>query len=103
MKKEYQDIFELKTLLWKLRFDEVKQFILSQWSMGNLQKIVKGLKSKQSIDPNGLVSELFKPGVMGQDMAVGLLDLINGIKSNLYIPEEIQLANITTIFKQKNS
>ena len=29
--------------------------------------------------------------MMGQDMAVGLLDMINGIKSNIFIPEKICL------------
>ena len=86
-------------MLWELRYDQVKHVKSSQWEMTDLLKAAKGLKSKQSIDPAGLVSELFKPGVMGQDMAVGLLDMINGIKSNLFIPEIIQLANITSIYK----
>ena len=99
MKPELQDIYELKTLLWDLRYEEVRQVKSSQWRMCNLKKTVKRLKNKQSIDPNGLVSDLFKPGVMGHDLAVGLLDLLNGIKSNLYIPENMRLATITTIFK----
>ena len=40
---------------------------------------------------------------MGQDLAAGLLDLVNGIKLNLFIPDPIQLANITTIYKNKGS
>ena len=103
MKEEYKDIFELKTLLWDLRLSEIKGLKSSPWKMSNLQKILEGLKNKQSRDPSGLVSELFKPGVIGPDLAVGLLDLINGIKHNLFIPENLKLANITTIYKSRGS
>ena len=60
-------------------------------------------KNNQSGDPSGLISELFKPGVMGQDLAHSLLDLLNGIKAELFIPEQLKLANITTIYKNKGS
>ena len=81
--EEYEDIYELKTLLWKLRCDEVKQKKSAPWELSYLLKILKGLKNNQSRDPSGLINELLKPGVMGQDLAKGLLDLINGIKLNL--------------------
>ena len=101
MKNEYKDIFDLKTLLWELRYNEIKQLKSAPWEMSYLQKTLKGLKNNQSRDPSGIMNELLKPGVLGQDLAVGLLDLINGIKLNLYIPETIKLANITTIYKNK--
>ena len=50
--------------------------------MSDLTKAIKGLKLNQSGDPAGIISELFKPNVMGQDLALGLLNLINGIKSS---------------------
>ena len=56
IKAEYNDIYELKTLLWCLRYHGVKQVKSSQWEMSNLQKTIKGLKTNQSIDPIGLVS-----------------------------------------------
>ena len=71
--------------------------------MDDLTKAIKGLKNNQSGDPSGLISELFKPGVMGQDLAQGLLDLCNGVKAELFIPLLVRLANITTIFKNKGS
>ena len=60
-------------------------------------------KNNQSGDPSDLISELFKPGVMGQDLAHSLLDLLNGIKAELFIPEQLKLANITTIYNNKGS
>ena len=103
MKPQHMDIFKLKTLLWELRCNQVSKVKSSPWLMSNLQKTLKGLKNNQSRDPAGLVNELFKPAVLGKDLAKGLLELINGVKFNLFIPDPIQLANITTIFKNKGS
>ena len=62
-----------------------------------------GLKINQAGDPSGIISELFKPGVLGQDLARGLVKLCNGMNSELFIPALVQLANITTIYKNKGS
>ena len=40
---------------------------------------------------------------MGEDLAHGLIKLFNGIKSELFIPQDLQMANITSIFKNKGS
>ena len=103
MKYEHKDIFELKTLLWKIRFSEIKKVKSPKWELSSLFEVLKGLKNNQSRDPSGLIHELFKPKVIGQDLAVGLLDLLNGIKSNMEVPKNIQLANITSIYKNKGS
>ena len=103
MKKEFEDIYQLKTLLWELRYEDVKDVKSAPWDMANLNKAIKGLKINQSGDPSGIISELFKPGVLGQDLAKGLLSLLNGIKAELFIPALLQLANITTIYKNKGS
>ena len=100
MKSDYKDIYELKTLLWELRFNEIKQIKSSPWKVSNLLKTLKGLNNSHSRDPSGLSSTLFKPGIAGQDLIAGLLDLINGIKTNLFIPDIIKLANITTILNR---
>ena len=103
MKAEYKDIFELKSVLWRLRYEELKNRKSPPWTVANLNRVIKGLKSNQSGDPNGIISELFKPGVLGQDLAEGLVMLCNGMKSELFIPALVKLANITTIFKNKGS
>ena len=54
--------------------------------MPDLQAVIKGLKNNQTRDPSGLIHTIFKPGVAGQDLLIGLLELINGIKDNLFIP-----------------
>ena len=61
------------------------------------------IKEYQSRDPLVLVHALFKSGVLGQDMAVRLLDVINGIKLNLFILDVLELVDITSIYKNKGS
>ena len=41
MKKEYEDIFQLKTLLWNLRYDFVKDIKSPPWDMNDLEKAIK--------------------------------------------------------------
>ena len=36
--------------------------------MADLNKAIKEFKNNQSGDPSGIISELFKPGVMGSKM-----------------------------------
>ena len=40
---------------------------------------------------------------MGMDLKKGLGTLMNGIKSNVYFPEEMIKANISSIYKSKGS
>ena len=50
-----------------------------------------------------MINELLKPNYMGKDLKMAILSLMNGIKQTFYFPEFMQLANISSIFKQKGS
>ena len=50
-----------------------------------------------------MINEVFKDGFIGTDLKEALLNLFNGIKSNLFIPMFMTLSNITTIYKNKGS
>ena len=67
--------------------------------MSDVEKIVKNLKNNQTRDPIGMINELFKPGVMGQDMKKSVLLLVNGVKVYFSFPEFMQLANISSLYK----
>ena len=103
MKAEYKDILILKNQLWIRRLRNLKQKVTHQWTIGNLDKVLKSLKNNQSRDPMGMINELFKPSIIGDEMKAATLDLMNNIKSFMYVPTNMQLANITTIFKNKGS
>ena len=103
MKKEYQEIFTLKTLLWKLRLDKVKKKISQNWTISDVDKVIKTLKRNQTTDPNGMINEVFLPDSMGSNLKAGLVNLMNGIKGNLYFPDQVLMADIASIFKNRGS
>ena len=50
-----------------------------------------------------MINELFKPNIAGNDLKIALVNLMNMILWSLYIPEFMQVSNITSIFKNKGS
>ena len=103
IKTEYFDIFFLKNELWESRMIELIHSKSEPWSLPDLRKVLKSLKNNKTMDPNGMINEIFKPGIIGTDLEVGLLDLFNKIKENLFVPEFMNLQNITSIYKSKGS
>ena len=71
--------------------------------MKDLNRVCQNLKNNQTRDPLGMLNELFKPGVMGQDFKEAVLLLANGVKLEMVVPSQMQLSNITTLFKNKGS
>ena len=65
--------------------------------------VLKKLKHNKTRDPLGMINEIFKPGVIGGDLFSALVILINEVKRENYLPHFMRLANITSIFKKKNS
>ena len=67
------------------------------WTQAELQKVLKSLKSNKCRDPNGMINEIFMPGVIGVDLQIALLDLFNLCKSQMQIPDFMKLSNISNI------
>jgi hypothetical protein len=103
MKSEFKEIYHLKTKLWSERLKVIRLEITPCWKEAKLNKVIKSLKKNQTRDPNGMVNELFLPGVMGKDLESALIMLMNGVKSSFYIPHFLELADITSLFKMKGS
>ena len=70
------------------------------WTMQNLETALADLKIGRSRDPEGLINEIFKKNVIGKDLKNSLLIMFNEIKKHKYIPEFMNLANITTVPKK---
>ena len=51
----------------------------------------------------GLINELFKPGLIGEQLKFSTLSLMNNIKQSLVVPRQMKLSNITSIWKKKGS
>ena len=103
MQIEYEDIFNLKTELWDILLGDCKLRKSEPWAMPDLEKVLKNLKTNKTRDPVGLINELFKPGTIGGGLQQALLSLLNQTKFSNKLPEVMKLANITSIWKKKNS
>ena len=69
--------------------------------MNELNKVLKSLKAGKSKDPNNYVCELFKPGVIGSDLKISILMMMNQMKSQTLIPESLRTAHITILHKKR--
>ena len=103
MKKEFQEIYELKTLLWDERMKSIKRVQSKPWTISDVEKVTKHLKNNQTRDLNGMINELLKPNIIVEDLKEAVLILMNGIKQTFVFPDFIQLANISSLFKNKGS
>ena len=72
MKSELTDVYFLKSELWEWRLDELEGTKTKMWTIDDLNKVLKGLKSNKTRDPHGLINEIFKPGVIGEDLKLAM-------------------------------
>ena len=103
IKEELMDVYFLKMELWESRMVELVANKSENWNLKDLRLSCKSLKVNKTTDPNGMINELFKEGVIGTDLEIALLHLFNGIKSSFYIPDYLLRQNISTIYKNKGS
>ena len=92
-----------KEILCEKRLEEAKARKTSPWSMKDLETVLRHLKKNKSKDPNGYANELFSKDVIGDDLKVATLILMNRIKDEQKYPEILEVCDITPIFKIKGS
>ena len=97
----FQEIKDLKTELFNIRLKLAQKSITAPWTLTHLDKALKSLKNDKARDPHGWVNEIFKDGIAGKNLKLSLLRLLNNVKDENYIPEFIELADVTTIYKGK--
>ena len=101
MKEQYMQIKQLKEELWNLRNENLKKYTSKKWTLTDLVNATKTLKNNKSRDPNGIICEVFKPGVAGKSLQIAVLNLMNLIFETFIIPQELLCANVTSIWKKK--
>ena len=65
--------------------------------MVDITEALKSLKNNKSMDTFGYINELFKPSVIGSDLKLALLNLMNKIKQTQIYPHCLEACNITNI------
>ena len=101
--EDLKDHKEAREELAKKRMELASQNRTDDWTMEELTVVLKGLKTNKSRDALGYLNELFKPEVIGDDLKLAILTLMNMIKQKQEYPKCLQLCNISSIFKQKGS
>ena len=94
----------LKTLKDELcykRLEIAKTRKSEGWKIDQLRKTLIKLKSGKSRDPHGLVNELFKPEVSGNDFQTSFLMMANKVRNEIFFPKFMQYADIVSIYKGK--
>ena len=54
--------------LWKSRLEELMNNKSTPWTEENLLKVIKSLKNNKTMDPMGMINEIFKPEIIGADL-----------------------------------
>ena len=103
MKEDLMDIFFLKDELWISRLEELRMESTKPWSQLQLRKAIKMLKNNKTMDPNGMINEIFKEGCGGKTLETCLIELFKGIKEYFFLPDFVVKENISTIYKNKGS
>ena len=71
--------------------------------MDDLKIVQNHLKKNKSRDPLGYANEIFRPEVAGRDFKKAILSLMNKIKETQTFPEALEVCNISSIWKRKQS
>ena len=83
--------------------EEAREVKTPEWTMSDLNTVLKQLKNNKSRDPLGFPNELFKTEMAGDDLKCAILAMMNEMKRTQQIPEILKHCNITSHFKNKGS
>ena len=101
MKEQFEELRELKQVLFDLRLKLCKTRKSKPWELKYLEAAICELKKDKARDPNGWVNELFQEGIAGKNLKLSILKLFNRIKLDNYFPEFMRKADVSTIYKGK--
>ena len=99
IKPDLIQLQHLKEKLCKKRLELAEHKKSEPWTHKQLDKVLSSLKNGKCRDPEGLINELFKHGVAGQDLKDSILHIMNMTKPNLEIPEFMKKVNVTMLPK----
>ena len=68
-----------------------------------MTNVLKSLNTGKSKDPYDIPNELLKPDVAGEDLILAITKLMKRIKSELNFPEDLNVCNVTNLFKKEEN
>ena len=93
MRKRRDEILKLKLFLASRQKSR-------DWTIAELDEVLKNLKNKKSPDCEGYINEIFKQESIGENLKQSLLIMLNKLKQKQLIPEFMDICNITTVQKK---
>ena len=100
LRPDLQSIEKRKNQLFEIKLKLAEANQSKMWTLKQLEAAIDDLKMNKTRDNDGLINEIFKKGVIGQDLKASLLIMFNKIKQERLIPVFMNVANITTIPKK---
>ena len=100
VRPDYQEIDEQKEKVFQLKMKLAATRKSPDWTLSDLEKALGDLKRNKSRDPEGLINEIFKLDVIGDDLKNSLLIMFNQVKKKKMIPSFMNYSNITTVPKR---
>ena len=101
MRDELKQLQIDKEDLCKLRLKKARKTKTPDWTMDQLDTVLKCLKKNKSRDPLGYANEIFQEGVAGKDLKLAILSLLNRIRREQVYPEALEVYDISSIYKNK--
>ena len=95
----FEGLLDTQEELFKMRLEEAKKNKSEDWTMKDLDDSLKALKNGKCRDPDGLVREIFKEEVIGDDLKKSMLTMYNGIKRTMIFPSFMRKSTIHAIYK----
>jgi hypothetical protein len=69
--------------------------------MTDLEDAIKSLKSGKCRDPEGIIREIFKEGIIGENLKLSILIMYNKVKETVKLPKFMRTTNMIAIYKGK--
>ena len=83
-----------------MKLEQAKHNETKDWTMGELDQVLKNISKSKSNDPDGLNRSIFHLNCIGTNLKRSLLTMFNRLKTEGLIPEFMKKATITTIPKK---
>ena len=89
-----------KKIIFQMKMKIAQSKKSPDWTMQNLEDVLSKLKNNKCRDYDGLINEIFKLNVIGEDLKKSLLVMCNQLRKEGLIPKLMNIANITTVPKK---
>ena len=102
VKEDVKHLIKFYEQLYQKRFEHAKNVKSPAFSMNELESTLKSLTTGKSRDPEFLKCDIFKEEVIGDDLKLSILMMLNRMKEQSYIPLSFKTTTITMLHKKNN-